>query len=243
MKRLNYRYYKKVKGNCEYFIKKLITDNDELLNRMEKEYLIVKKIGNFKFIPNVVDFSIDEKTITYNYINGKTLDRINGLSILNYIEILYNLVDALEKLHSKRIVHCDLKRNNIMIDSNNNLYLIDFDNACFIGEKTKYGTKRYCCIEQLYREKVSPFFDIYSLGIIMYEMFTGYKAFDYLSVKELLEEKKNKKLSICNIIINMPKICDEILNYFLTEKNFDYNYIKSELLKFYSSTRKTFTCY
>ena len=125
-------------------------------------------------------------------------------------------------MHSKNIVHCDLKPDNIII-LKNKVRIIDMGNSRYIGETTDYGNLKYSSYLQLKREKVSTFFDIYPMGIIIYEVISNEKAFENKKTEEIITLKKNnyihkidvknndmfnKKINkiLCRCCVNTPEI-------------------------------------
>lgn len=200
------------KENKKYFAKQLFILEEKYLMNIKNEIVKLKMLKNYGIFPNIVDYDADHNHyIIYDYIEGKTLNYLKNLSVKTYIDIIILISNHLEILHNHNIVHCDIKPNNIMIDQHGKLYIIDFENSKLIGEKTIFGTKVYCSIEQLKKEKVSVQFDIYSLGILMYELLTGEKAYHERNMIELIQAKQNKKLSICAKNSQIPNIIDCIL--------------------------------
>lgn len=114
---------------------------------------------------------------------------IDGLTIADYLQdslysptgvkrIIYALCDALDFLHKNKIIHKDLKPENIMIDNNGNVKLIDFDAARvykhYQCKDTRImGTTGYAAPEQYGTNQTDERTDIYSLGVLMNVMLTG----------------------------------------------------------------------
>ena len=192
-------YYFIMSLNQQFFFKKELRIEDKkciklLKNEIDK-YNLLK---NFSFIPKIFYYQMQESHyIIYEYIKGKTLAQVSLLNDVQKIKLLISICDMLEQLHKLFIVHCDIKPENILISDENKMYLIDFGNSRFVGEVTQYGSMRYCSLEQLRQEKITVRFDIYSLGIVMYELFTGKKAYENLNRENLFKEKQNCSLSIC----------------------------------------------
>lgn len=245
IKQTNFKYnYEIIEKEKQYFKKHLVNVDNEMKNNLKNEVEKIKVLEDYDCFPKIVKYDLKTKFyIIYDYIEGKTLDKYKNLTLLESINILIDVASIIEFIHSKNIVHCDLKPSNIMIDKNKKVYIIDFGNARFIGEKTEYGSKRYCSTLQLEKKEVTKKFDIYSFGIIMYELITGYKAYNEVhNYEDLLIEKKNNILTISNIILNIPKFADEIV-YKLLVGSKEYSYkdikeVKKDLLKLKSMLKK-----
>jgi len=119
------------------------------------------------------------------YLPGGTLeDRLDG-SLLTLEEaciILEQLTSALAYMHALGLLHRDIKPANILFDRDNHLYLTDFGIVTWLGEKPGYdgqimGTPHYIAPEIL-EGYVDERSEIYSVGILLYQMFTGYVPFD-----------------------------------------------------------------
>ncbi|PIQ28892.1 hypothetical protein COW36_09415 [bacterium (Candidatus Blackallbacteria) CG17_big_fil_post_rev_8_21_14_2_50_48_46] len=100
------------------------------------------------------------------------------------LKLMDQLADALEYVHSHGIIHCDLKPENIIVLKDQNLKLIDFGIARLEGVETPssrdalVGTLSYMAPEQIQNSRVSNYqIDIYALGVVMYEIFTGSQPF------------------------------------------------------------------
>ena len=123
-----------------------------------------------------------------DHIKGHDLRELihtsGSLSVETAISITRQICEGLKGAHKKLIVHLDLKPSNIMIDSEGKVYIMDFgvaksQEAHEIGpEKKIIGTPPYISPEQAKAEKVDQRSDIYSLGIIIYEMLTGKRPFE-----------------------------------------------------------------
>jgi serine/threonine protein kinase len=126
--------------------------------------------------------------ITMEYVRGENLKnmiRMSGqLSINTVIRIAKQICEGLSEAHSQKILHRDLKPSNIVIDKQGNTRIMDFGLARSI--KTKgitdtgviLGTPEYMSPEQAEGKDVDQRSDIYSFGVILYEMLTGEAPFD-----------------------------------------------------------------
>ena len=124
----------------------------------------------------------DEAFIVMEFIDGRELkDKIaeGPVKINESIEIAKKITDGLKAAHSKGIVHRDIKSSNIMITSDGKVKVMDFGLAKVTGSGlmtkvgTTMGTAAYMSPEQATGEKVDNRTDIWSLGVILYELLTG----------------------------------------------------------------------
>jgi serine/threonine protein kinase len=141
--------------------------------------------------PNIVkiyDLGVadDHAHIAMEYLSGGNLkQRIERpISALRAVSYLNQIAGALGKIHSVGILHRDLKPGNIMLREDDSLALIDFGLAKrmrleqeITGSGEIFGTPYYMSPEQGHANEVDERSDIYSLGVIFYEMLTGEKPF------------------------------------------------------------------
>jgi len=141
--------------------------------------------------PNIVRFyelvdNDDSAFFLMDYVEGVTLRKIlqgstAPLPLNQILSIMIPICRALHYAHQQNVIHCDVKPENIMMDQNGQVYLTDFGIAFTRGKGDKFlgkaGTPTYMAPEQIQGIEVSPQTDIYALGIILYEMFTGVKPF------------------------------------------------------------------
>jgi tetratricopeptide (TPR) repeat protein/predicted Ser/Thr protein kinase len=154
------------------------------LARFQREARIVAKLEHPHIVP-VYDFS-EHKGMAYlvmRYVEGETLKaHLEGepLSPERILEILKPVAEALDYAHEQGVLHRDIKPSNVMLTPEGGIFLTDFGLARMAesGESTlsqdmMIGTPQYMSPEQAKGEKVDERTDIYSLGVILYEMLTG----------------------------------------------------------------------
>ena len=152
--------------------------------------------------------------ITMEYVPGQDLRALirqtGQLTVGKAIAIGKEICEGLTEAHKQGIVHRDLKPSNIIIDRAGSTRIIDFGIARSLAVKSRtgagvmIGTPEYMSPEQVEGKEVDPRSDIYSLGIILYEMLTGRVPFEgdtpfTVGVKQKSETPKNPKLLNPNI--------------------------------------------
>jgi serine/threonine-protein kinase len=124
--------------------------------------------------------------LSMEYIDGEDLAsllrRIGRLPQEKAVDIAAQLCDGLASLHGNGMLHRDLKPANVMLDGRGQVRLTDFGLTAIAegikGSDIKSGTPRYMSPEQLDGREVTVRSDIYSLGLVLYEVFTGRPAFE-----------------------------------------------------------------
>ncbi|NIQ19566.1 MAG: protein kinase, partial [Gammaproteobacteria bacterium] len=131
--------------------------------------------------------------ISMEYVDGEDLAsllrRIGRLPQDKAVQIARQLCAGLAAAHEQGILHRDLKPANVMLDGRGHVKITDFGLAGlaggFTGAEIRAGTPAYMAPEQLAGKEVSVRSDIYSLGLVLYELFTGKPAFQAGSAAEL----------------------------------------------------------
>ncbi len=165
---------------------------DEMTQRFVREARAVANLDHPGII-SVYQFGEGQDLyyMAMKYVEGRTL-----LSILKQLRqqgkyldpqiatsIIRDIAAALDYAHSKGVIHRDIKPSNIMLTADNRAVLTDFGLTMQLGSDstlgTAFGTPRYIAPEQaISSQKSVPQSDIYSLGVVLYEMVTGRAPFD-----------------------------------------------------------------
>lgn len=160
--------------------------DEGLLERFRNEVRMARRVSH----PNVCRVydvgEVDGQTFfTMEYIDGEDLAsllrRIGRLPPDKALEIARELCAGLAAAHTKGVLHRDLKPANIMLDGRGQVVITDFGLAGVAddirGPEVRSGTPAYMSPEQLTGKEVTMRSDIYALGLVLYEVFTGKRAF------------------------------------------------------------------
>ena len=167
-----------------------------LLQRFVQEFDIISSIDH----PNVVKiydrgFSDRQAYLAMEYFpNGSLAELIpQGLSGRQALSLLAQAAGALREVHTRGVIHRDIKPGNLMARADGSIVLADFGIAKRLGNDLGhtrhgelYGTPYYVSPEQIEGSPATMQSDIYSLGIIFHEMLTGKRPFDAESVSSLI---------------------------------------------------------
>jgi DNA-binding response OmpR family regulator len=163
------------------------TGAERIFDRFLQEYELIARLRH----PNVVrihDLGVadDHAYIAMEYCGGGSLKRRIGAGLApdEAYRLMRDMAGALGALHAAGILHRDLKPTNVLFRDDGSLALIDFGlakqaalRAEFTGAGTIFGTPYYVSPEQGHGEPVDERGDLYSLGVVFYEMLTGQKPF------------------------------------------------------------------
>ena len=155
-----------------------------------------------------------ENTLNLNKLNE--LNELNELNKLN--KYIYNIARAVGYLHKHNIVHLDIKPSNILVDDDDNIYLIDFSLSCIDTEFNKCeckkitsprGTKPYIPPElfNLSKYKVTTKSDIYSLGILFHNILLFKDIKLHNLIIRMVNENPENRPDIENICNELHNVC------------------------------------
>ena len=179
------------------------TEKDDLMGRFMREAQAVGRLNH----PNIITIydvgrEGDMTYIVMQFIEGQSLQsRISAhekFSVDKTIKLMLQLCDALECAHEKGIVHRDIKPANILMDKSEKPYVADFgvarvETSTLTQTGTAVGTPSYMAPEQVSGTNVDSRADIFSLGVIMYEMLTGKRPFAGDSITTIIYKIMNEE--------------------------------------------------
>lgn len=189
----------------------LMSPNAEFTQRFRREAITAANLRH----PNIVviyDVGAHEdyQYIVMEYLEGPTLQQeihLKGvLPLARTMSILGQLTEALDYSHQRRLVHRDIKPANIIIGTQDHVTLTDFglvkaaSGRKITGEGVAVGTLKYMSPEQAVGRELDSRSDIYSLGVVVYEMLTGKTPFSgntpYQTLHELIYEPPKRPSTI-----------------------------------------------
>lgn len=195
----------------------------EFVARFQSEAKGAAKMSHPNIV-NIYDVGQEENShyIVMEYVSGQTLreelDAGGRLPVATALTIARQIAEALCHAHKNGLVHCDIKPHNILVMEDGRIKVADFGIACAVSSVTStytgniVGSVHYFSPEQAKGASITPKSDIYSLGVVLYEMLTGELPFTGetpvgIALKHLQEEP----LSICVIDPSIPPFVEALV--------------------------------
>lgn len=200
-----------------------LSNDEKFIRRFKREALSVSNLSH----PNIVEvYDVGEEDGNYyivmEYIEGKTLKQLlqkrGALTLTEVIDIMTQLTDGLSHAHEAYIIHRDIKPQNIMIEDNGLVKITDFGIAMALNStqltqtNSVMGSVHYLPPEQASGKGSTVKSDIYSLGILMYELLTGSVPYKGDTAVEIaLKHMKEKMPSIRKQNPTIPQSVENIV--------------------------------
>jgi len=205
-----------------------LAEGDDFLGRFEREAQAVA-ILRHPHIVQIHDFDVDNGTyyMVMEYIDNGTLqDQMDEfkragkyLPLGEVLQILKQVAEALDYAHKKGIIHRDIKPSNILLGSSGDAFLADFgiarivSSTQFTSTGALIGTPTYMSPEQSKGLELTSVSDVYSLGIIVYELLTGQAPFAADTPLALIQKHVSDPLpSLCSIRPALPSAVEAVIS-------------------------------
>jgi serine/threonine-protein kinase len=182
------------------FLPETVDRDPQRLTQLHTEVRLARQVSH----PNVCRVydvgEVDGHTfLSMEYVDGEDLAsllrRIGRFPQDRAIELARQICAGLAAAHDRGVVHRDLKPANIMLDGSGRIRITDFGLAGASGETLRAGTPAYMAPEQLGGAEVTPRSDIYALGLVLYELFTGQRALDARNMAELIAKREQAEIT------------------------------------------------
>jgi hypothetical protein len=194
--------------------------DEGLLERFRNEVRMARRVSH----PNVCRVydvgDVDGQTFfTMEYVDGEDLAsllrRIGRLPPDKALDIARHLCAGLAAAHAKGVLHRDLKPANIMLDGRGQVVITDFGLAGVAddirGPEVRSGTPAYMAPEQLAGKEVSTRSDIYALGLVLYEVFTGKRAFADSAANMVLSRGDRTPSRPSSVVKDLDPIVEKVI--------------------------------
>ena len=199
-------------------------NDEEFVRRFSREASAAAKVAHENII-NLLDVGFDEVPyIVMEFVRGRTLKElirsVGRMQPKQAVSIALRILAALDHAHRNNIVHRDIKPQNILVDESGNVKVGDFGIARVTTSSTLtatmdgvvFGSVHYISPEQARGETADEKSDLYSVGVVLYEMLTGQMPFDSetavsIAIKHIGEEPKSAR----SVNPDIPRALDEIL--------------------------------
>ncbi len=209
--------------NREVAIKVILpkhANDPEFVRRFKDEAQLVARLEHPHIVP-LYEYWTDAQDgafIVMRYLRGdnlrKMIDKHGALSIAQIVRIIQQIADGLSVAHGEGVVHRDIKPDNILIDERDNVYVTDFGVAKTLTGQNDLtetgafvGTPAYLSPEQIEGREVSTRSDIYSLGIVLYEMLTGEHPFNTHGLMIVMQHLQEL---VPSVLIKRPDVPSEM---------------------------------
>ena len=200
-----------------------LADDEKFVRRFQREAIAASSLSH----PNIVEmYDVGEDDgkyyIVMEYVEGKTLKSLvkkrGGLTLPEVIDIMTQLTSAIACAHDSNIIHRDIKPQNVLIKEDGIVKITDFGIAMALNSNeltqtnSVMGSVHYLPPEQANGKGATLKSDIYSLGIVMFELLTGQLPFKGDNAVEIaIKQMKNQIPSVCNINSLIPQSVENII--------------------------------
>jgi eukaryotic-like serine/threonine-protein kinase len=234
--------------------------NPQFVERFKREAKNQAQLSHPNIVP-VYGFADDQNLLGFvmEYVNGETLEyrieKIGRFSVFDALQVMKQVLNGAAYAHSKGFIHRDLKPSNIIFTQEGIAKIMDFgisksiyDNKGITKSGVKIGTLLYMSPEQIKAYEPTQQSDIYSLGIIFYEMLVGKNPYDADSDFQIMEAHLKKyPPRLSNILPEATEEIDRIIFKAIaksTEKRYKtaeefYEDVDQEVVRLKSEQRRT----
>ncbi len=203
------------------FLPQALTRDPAALARLHREVRMARQVSH----PNVCRvFDVGDADgvpfLSMEFVDGEDLGsllhRIGRLPQDKALQVAHQLCAGVAEAHAFGVLHRDLKPANIMLDGRGNVRITDFGLAATAedlgGEDARAGTPAYMAPEQLLGEKATPQGDIYALGLVLYQLFTGREPYPGATLADILAQRhKGAPARISSVVKGLDPAIERVI--------------------------------
>jgi len=191
-----------------------LANDPGFIRRFEREAQLVARLEHPHIVP-LYDYwrDADGAYLVMRFLRGGSLRQAiakdGALDPDNISKALDQIAEALSAAHAQGIVHRDVKPENVLLDQEGNAYVCDFGIARDVSQprttgSVALGTQIYFSPEQIRGQPITPRTDVYSLGVLLYEVLTGHRPFPHRSVVSAIEGYVHERLP--SVLLARPEL-------------------------------------
>jgi serine/threonine protein kinase len=202
------------------YVPHAVSENPDALQRLYAEVRIGRQIShpNVCRLYDVVEIA-GQHFIAMEYVDGEDLAsllrRIGRLPGDKAVALARDICAGLSAAHDRGVIHRDLKPGNVMIDGRGSARITDFGLAALTGDDNAHrdfaGTPAYMAPEQLNGGALTTRSDIYALGVLLFEMFTGRRLFQSRTLEALREEHSAAKSRPSSVVREIDPAVERVI--------------------------------
>ncbi|HEG42940.1 MAG TPA: serine/threonine protein kinase [Phycisphaerales bacterium] len=178
-----------------------VPSDHRIFEQIETEHKVAAKLDHpyirkcYRLIKKRKMLKVTEVLLTMEMFEGQSLEELGSLSLGDLLLVFRMVATALNAMHQRGYVHCDIKPNNILISKQEAIKIIDLGQSCKIGtvKARIQGTPDYIAPEQVQRKHLSHRTDIFNLGATMYWALTGRNVPTQIPKKSEIAQRKTEK--------------------------------------------------
>lgn len=218
-----------------------LADDSEIIQRFKQELILAREVTHRNVI-RIYDLHEADglKFITMEFVEGKDLRTIlrerARLPVSEAVEIIQQVCVALDAAHREGVIHRDLKPQNVMCDKSNRVLVMDFGLARTVSGEgmtqtgALVGTLEYMSPEQAEGKPLDQRSDLFTVGLILYELLTGKSPYQAESaVASLLKRTRESAVPLCDIDQSVPLVLSKTVSRCL-ERDPDRRYASAKEL-------------
>lgn len=197
-------------------LKPELTDDPTAVRTLHDEARVLAQLRH----PNILeifDAHLDARQpyLVTEYVEGQSLSRLMPLPPMQTVDYALQIAAALAHSHANGVIHCDVKPDNIMVDHEGRVKLLDFGISApggASGDGDVLGSPHYIAPERVMGRPLSPAADVYSLGIVIFQMITGVVPFNGPDAATIARRHVEERVPLMSeVILSVPLALERVV--------------------------------